>query len=120
MSSINGMNSEVSESELSNILNTTAFDTIAHATAGALPNEKTASDFVEINGRSYLTVSRTANQRTSPKPSWIWDHGRELRLLCISGTRETFCIPISSLGTRVAMAIGQPVARSSQDLFGYG
>jgi hypothetical protein len=75
------MNSEASESELSDTLNTTAFDTITHATAGTLPNEETTSDFVEINGKSYLTINRTANQRTGSKPSWIWDHGCELHLL---------------------------------------
>jgi hypothetical protein len=95
MSSINGMNSEVGESELSGILKTTAFDTITHATVGTLPNEETASDFVQINGRPCLAISRTVNQRTGLKPSWIWAHGREIRLLYISGTPETFCIPIS-------------------------
>jgi hypothetical protein len=95
MSSINEMNSETSESELSDTLNTTAFDTITHATAGTLPNEETTSDFVEINGKSYLTINRTANQRTGSKPSWIWDHGRELRLLASQNPQKcwqcTYC-----------------------------
>ena len=75
------MNSEVSESELSGTLNITAFDTITHVIAGMSPNEETASDSVEINSRSYLKIIRTATQRTGSKPSWIWDHGRVLRLL---------------------------------------
>ena len=95
MSLTNGMKLEVRESELLDILKTTAFDTITHATARTLPNEEAVSDFVEINGKSYLTISRTANQRIGLKPSWIWDHGRELRLIHISGTSETFYTPIS-------------------------
>jgi hypothetical protein len=81
MSSIEGMPSDISESELSDTLNTTAFDTATHATTGDLPDLNVAADFLEIGGRSYLAINRTANRRPGSKPSWIWEHGRELRLL---------------------------------------
>jgi hypothetical protein len=73
--------SEVSESELSETLNTTAFDTATHATPGDLPNTETAGDFVEIKGKPYVSVHRTANLRAGSTPFWIWDYGCELRLL---------------------------------------
>jgi hypothetical protein len=79
--SVEDLRSEVSESELSETLNTTAFDTATHATAGDLPDTETAGDLVEIKGKTYVSVNRTANLRPGSTPSWIWDHGRELRLL---------------------------------------
>ena len=74
------LHSQLSESELSETLNTTAFETTTHATAGDLPNKENEDDLVQINGRTYIAVSRTANHRAGSVPSWIWDHGRELRL----------------------------------------
>jgi hypothetical protein len=65
------MRSEGSESELSDTLNTTAFDTIIHVTNSDLPNLDVAADFLEVGGRSYLAINRTANQRPGSKPSWI-------------------------------------------------
>jgi hypothetical protein len=53
--------SESDQSELSDTLNTTAFDTITYATAGDLPNAVTATDFVEINRKSYFIINYTAN-----------------------------------------------------------
>lgn len=79
--SLDDLRSEVSESELSEPLNTTAFDTATHATAGDLLEGQNPGDFVELNGKTYITVSRIANHRAGSLPSWIWDHGRELRLL---------------------------------------
>jgi Holliday junction resolvase len=55
------MNSKASESELSDTLNTTAFNIITYATTGTLANKEITSDFVEINNKSYLTINRTAN-----------------------------------------------------------
>lgn len=75
------MSSDISESELSDTLNTTAFDIVIYATAGDLPDLDIAADFLEIGGKSYLVINRTANQRPGSKPSWIWEYGRELRLL---------------------------------------
>jgi hypothetical protein len=58
---INGINSEASELELSDTLNTTVFDIITYAITGTLANKEITSDFVEINSKSYLTINRTAN-----------------------------------------------------------
>jgi len=63
--------SEVSKSELSETLNTTAFDTATHATAGDLPNTETAGNFVEIKGKTCVSVQRTANLRAGSTPFWI-------------------------------------------------
>jgi hypothetical protein len=63
VSSVEGMRTEVSESELSVTLNTIAFDTATHATTGDLPGLDIAVDFLEVGGRSYLAINRTANQR---------------------------------------------------------
>lgn len=73
--------SEIDESELSDPLNTTAFNTETHATAGDVADQAMHGDFVEIGGKTYISVPRTANTRQGVKSSWIWDHGRELRLL---------------------------------------
>jgi hypothetical protein len=78
---IDDLYSEASESELSETLNTTAFNTATHVTTGDLVDAETAGDLVEIRGKTYLSVDRTANRRLGIAPSWIWDHGRELRLL---------------------------------------
>jgi hypothetical protein len=61
MSLINEINSETSESELSDTLNTITFDIVTHTIAGTLPNKEITSDFIEINGKSYLTINRTVN-----------------------------------------------------------
>jgi hypothetical protein len=45
------------QSELSDILNTAAIHTATHATAGGSSNTETATDFVEINGKSYLAIN---------------------------------------------------------------
>jgi hypothetical protein len=73
--------SEIDESELSDPLNTTAFNTETHATAGDVADQAMHGDFVEIGGKTYISVPRTANIRQGVRSSWIWDHGRELRLL---------------------------------------
>jgi hypothetical protein len=53
--------SEVSESELSDTLNTSSFDIYTYVTTGNLSNTETGSDLVEINGKSYILVNYTAN-----------------------------------------------------------
>jgi hypothetical protein len=71
MSIFNDIHSEASESELSDTLNTSAFDTHTHVTTGNLPNAETGGDLVEVNGKSYISVNYTANQRADYKPSRI-------------------------------------------------
>jgi hypothetical protein len=71
MSPIDAMYSDTSEPEPSDTPNATAFDTATHATAEDLLNTETANDFLEVNGRSYLTANRTANQSTGIGASWI-------------------------------------------------
>lgn len=73
--------SVVSESGLSDPLNTSAFNTVTYATTGDLTSGKDVGDWVEARGRTFLVVNHTANTKNRTKPSWIWDHGRELRLL---------------------------------------
>jgi hypothetical protein len=98
MSIFDDMHSEVSESELSDALNTSVFDTHTLASIGKLPDVETGSDLVEINGKPYIPVNHTANQRAGCKPSWIWDHGRELQLL--SGQNPQKCWQCSYCGQR--------------------
>jgi hypothetical protein len=63
------LRSQLSELKLSEPLNTTAFDTTTHATAGDLLIKENEDDLVEINGRTYIAVSRTANYRVGSVPS---------------------------------------------------
>jgi hypothetical protein len=73
--------SEIDESELSDPLNTTAFNTETHATAGNVADQAMHGDFIKIGEKTYISVPRTANIRQGVKSFWIWDYGRELRLL---------------------------------------
>jgi hypothetical protein len=43
--------------------------------------ESTDPEYVYSGGKTYLAVDHTANIRKGTAPSWIWDHGSELRLL---------------------------------------
>jgi hypothetical protein len=63
------LRSQLSELELSEPLNTTTFDITTHVTAGDLPIKENENDLVEINGRTYIAVSRTANYRVGFVPS---------------------------------------------------
>jgi hypothetical protein len=65
IATVNDLRSEASESELSETLNTTAFNTATHVTASDLPDTENAhaGDYVEVNGKIYIIVSRTANYR---------------------------------------------------------
>lgn len=56
---------EISQSELSEPLNITAFDTATHTPA----NEAEAGKFIEIGGKTYVSVQRPVNQRQGTKPS---------------------------------------------------
>jgi hypothetical protein len=101
--STDDLRSEVSQSELSEILNTTAFDTATHATAGDLPEAANTGDLIDIRGKTYISVDRTANLRPGCTASWIWDHGRELRLLTGNNPQKrwqcTYCgkvVPVDS------------------------
>jgi hypothetical protein len=71
MSTFNDIYSEISESELSDTLNTSAFNTHTHVTTGDLPDAETGGDLMEINGKSYILINYTANQRAGCKLSWI-------------------------------------------------
>jgi hypothetical protein len=73
--------SESSQSELSEALNTSALNTNSQAAAADLPSASLAPELVQVEGKSYLLIDRLANQRAGVKVSWIWDYGRELRLL---------------------------------------
>jgi hypothetical protein len=69
ITTVDDLRSKASELELSDILNTTAFNTVTHATAGDLPDKENAGDFVEVNGKVYITVSHTTNHRAGSTPS---------------------------------------------------
>jgi hypothetical protein len=74
IATVNDLRSKISESELSETLNTTTFNIITHVITGDLPNVKNAEnagDFVEVNGKIYIIVSRTANHRAEFILSWI-------------------------------------------------
>jgi hypothetical protein len=63
ITSVNDIRSDISESELSETLNTTAFNITIYVTIGDLLNKDNMGDFVKVNGRNYITVCRTANHR---------------------------------------------------------
>jgi len=80
--SLDELRSDISESELSDTLNTTAFDTATHATAGSEGSSAASSlDNVVVNGKTYIVVGNTASLRVGHTASFVWGHGRELRLL---------------------------------------
>lgn len=60
---------EISQSELSEPLNITAFDTATHTPAGDTANEAEAGKFIAIGGKTYVSVQRSVNQRQGTKPS---------------------------------------------------
>jgi hypothetical protein len=62
---VNDLRSKVSESELSETLNTITFNIATHATADDLPDTENAhaGDFMEVNGKIYIIISRTVNYR---------------------------------------------------------
>jgi hypothetical protein len=59
----NNSRSEINELELPNPLNTTAFNTETHATAGDVVDQVIHEDFIKIRGKTYISVPRTANIR---------------------------------------------------------
>jgi len=72
------LGSDVSESELSDTLNITAFDTAAHATAGGGGSVAgSLDDVVIIDGKSYIVVCNTASLGIGHTPSFVCDHSRE-------------------------------------------
>jgi hypothetical protein len=71
ITSVDDIRSDISESELSETLNTTVFNITIYATISDLPDKDNMGDFVEMNGRIYITVSRTANYRAGFISSWI-------------------------------------------------
>jgi hypothetical protein len=102
----NGGESEafsVCSSPLSTALDTAILEASSHATDGSTPSfnsEQSNGDYVRVDGKTYLAVDHTANLRKGAKPSWIWNHGDELRLLAGQGLRKTgvvACLVSSSL-----------------------
>ena len=77
--------SEAPSSPLSTALDTTVIDASSRATDGlneSFTSEISgASDLIKLNGKTYLRVDHTANQRKGAQPSWIWAHGDELRYI---------------------------------------
>jgi hypothetical protein len=56
-----------------------------HSTGGpsfqAPSQQSTTESFLSINGKTYLSIDHAANLRKGTSVSWIWEYGRELRLL---------------------------------------
>jgi hypothetical protein len=73
MSSIEGMRSEGSESELSDTLNTTAFDTATHATTGDLPDLGVVADLPQ-NVRVFSCIKEDLMEASECLKAW-WDSG---------------------------------------------
>ena len=72
-------------SPLSNPINTVVLEASSRVTDGNIisfnSTESTEPEYVYSGGKTYLAVDYTANMRKGTAPSWIWDHGSELRLL---------------------------------------
>jgi hypothetical protein len=62
---INDFRSKISELELSETLNTTIFNIVTHVTANNLLNTENthAGDYIKVNGKIYIIISRIANYR---------------------------------------------------------
>jgi hypothetical protein len=77
--------SEEPSSPLSTALDTAVLEASLHATGGIAESFATttseSSQYVKQGGKVYLSVDHTANLKKGTAPSWIWDHGDELRLL---------------------------------------
>jgi hypothetical protein len=64
LNSFDELRPEVSDSELSSTLNTTAFNTASQATTGvSTVATAQSSDIIRIDGRSYIQVNHAANIR---------------------------------------------------------
>jgi hypothetical protein len=61
--SIDDLRFKVSESELSETLNTTAFNITTHVTAGDLPDKEYTGDLIKNKGKTYILIDRTTNLR---------------------------------------------------------
>jgi hypothetical protein len=70
---------------LSTALDTAVLEASSRATDGNTAsftsNTSDTSQYVKQGGKVYLAVDHTANLKKGSHPSWIWDHGDELRLL---------------------------------------
>jgi hypothetical protein len=71
MSSIEGMRSEGSESELSDILNTTAFGTVTYVTTGDLPDLGVVADLPQ-NVRVFSCIKEDLMEALECLKAW-WD-----------------------------------------------
>ena len=63
--------SEIDESELSDPLNIIAFNIETYITAKNIANQIIYRDFIEIEGKTYISMPRTANIRQGIRSSWI-------------------------------------------------
>jgi hypothetical protein len=74
----------VCSSPLSNPVDTVVLETSSRATDGNIisfnSTESTEPEYMHLGGKTYLAVDHIANIRKGTAPSWIWDHGDELRL----------------------------------------
>jgi hypothetical protein len=66
---VKDLRSKVSELELLETLNTTAFDIATHVTIGDLPDTETIGDVIKIKGKIYISVDRITNFRVGLTPS---------------------------------------------------
>jgi hypothetical protein len=66
---VNDLRSEVSELELSETLNTTAFNITTHVIIRDLPDTETISDVIKIKGKTYVSIDRIVNLRVGSTPS---------------------------------------------------
>jgi hypothetical protein len=75
----------VFSSPLSDPVDTVVLEASSRATDGNTisfnSTESTEPEYMHSGGKTYLAVDHTANIRKGKAPSWIWDHGDELRLL---------------------------------------
>jgi hypothetical protein len=69
MFTFNDIHSEISELKLSDTLNTSTFNTHTHVITGDLSDAETGGDLMEINGKSYILINYTVNQRAGYKLS---------------------------------------------------
>jgi hypothetical protein len=78
--------------------------------------ESTEPECVHSGGKTYLAVDHTANIRKGTAPSWIWDHGDELRLLAGPSLKRTGIVPYvasSSLSIVPQLTLALIFARST-------
>jgi hypothetical protein len=61
---VNNHRFKISESELSETLNTTVFNITTYVTAGNLLKAENIGDLIDIKGKIYILIDRIANLRS--------------------------------------------------------